>query len=46
MSVVTNNPTPAEAFPAGEYLGDELRERGLTIVEFAEILGRPVQAVS
>lgn len=46
MSVVTDNPRPAEAFPAGEYLSDELRERGWTIVEFAEILGSPVEAVS
>lgn len=46
MSVVTENPRPAEAFPVSEYLSDELRERGWAIVEFAEILGRPVQAVS
>lgn len=46
MSVVTDNPRPAEAFPVGEYLNDELRERGWAVVEFAEILGRPVQAVS
>jgi HTH-type transcriptional regulator/antitoxin HigA len=38
--------TPAEAFPPGEYLRDELEERGWTEREFAEILGRPVQAVS
>lgn len=38
--------TPAEAFPPGEYLRDELSERGWTEKEFAEILGRPVQAVS
>lgn len=38
--------TPAEVFPAGEYLRDELDERGWTITEFAEIIGRPVQAVS
>ena len=30
----------------GEYLSDELRERGWAIVEFAEILGRPVPAVA
>ena len=46
MSVAIDNPRPAEAFPVGEYLSDELRERGWAIVEFAEILGRPVQAVS
>ena len=38
--------TPAEVFPAGDYLRDELEERGWTIGEFAEIIGRPVQAVS
>ena len=37
---------PAEVFPAGEYLRDELEERGWTVSEFAEILGRPIQAVS
>jgi HTH-type transcriptional regulator/antitoxin HigA len=36
----------AESFPPGEYLRDELEERGWTGKEFAEILGRPVQAVS
>jgi len=38
--------TPAEVFPAGEYLRDELDERGWTVTEFAEIIGRPIQAVS
>src|ERR1700681_2384870 len=38
--------SPAEAFPPGEYLRDELEERGWSEKEFAEILGRPVQAVS
>jgi len=38
--------TPAEVFPPGEYLRDELDERGWTATEFAEILGRPAQAVS
>jgi HTH-type transcriptional regulator/antitoxin HigA len=38
--------TPAEVFPAGEYLRDELEERGWTVSEFAEIIGRPIQAVS
>lgn len=36
----------AEAFPAGEFLAEELEERGWTKVEFAEILGRPTQFVS
>jgi HTH-type transcriptional regulator/antitoxin HigA len=38
--------TPGEAFHPGEYLRDELDERGWTVTEFAEIIGRPVQAVS
>jgi HTH-type transcriptional regulator/antitoxin HigA len=38
--------TPAEVFPPGEYLRDELEERGWTGEEFAEIIGRPVQMVS
>ena len=39
-------PTPAHAFPPGEYLRDELEERGWTVTEFSEIIGRPIQAVS
>lgn len=38
--------TPAEAFPPGDYLREELAERGWAEGEFAEIIGRPVQAVS
>lgn len=30
----------AEVFPAGEFLSDELAERGWTPVQFAERLGR------
>ena len=37
---------PAEAFPPGEYLRDELDERGWTVTQFAEMIGQPVQAVS
>lgn len=36
----------AEAFPVGEYLRDEIDARGWGIGEFAQIIGRPVQAVS
>ena len=43
---MTNTLTAAEAFPPGEYLRDELEERGWSEKEFAEIVGRPVQAVS
>lgn len=38
--------SPAEAFPPGEYLRDELEERGWSQVEFAQILGRPVRTVN
>ncbi len=37
---------PAEVFPPGEYLRDELSERGWSERDFAEILDRPTQAVS
>jgi HTH-type transcriptional regulator/antitoxin HigA len=37
---------PAEAFPPGGFLRDELEERGWTQTEFAEILGRPVTLVN
>lgn len=37
---------PAEVFPPGEYLRDELEERGWSQMEFAEIIGRPVRVVN
>lgn len=37
---------PAEVFPPGEFLRDELEARGWTQTEFAEILGRPVRLVN
>ena len=43
---MTNTHMPAMAFPPGEYLRDELDERGWTGREFAEIIGRPAQVVS
>jgi len=43
---MTSVMTPAEVFPPGEFLRDELAERGWTEAEFADILGRPAQAVS
>ena len=43
---MTSTYTPAEVFPPGEYLRDELAERGWTVTEFAEIIDRPLQAVS
>lgn len=38
--------TPAEAFPPGDLLREEIQERGWSVAEFADILGRPTQAVS
>ncbi len=38
--------TPAEAFPPGEYLRDELEARNWTQQEFAEIIGRPTRLVN
>ena len=43
---MTNVMTPAEVFSPGEFLRDELAERGWSEAEFADILGRPAQAVS
>ena len=38
--------TPAQVFPAGEYLRDELSEREWTVAEFAETIGQPIPVVS
>ena len=38
--------TTAVSFSPGEILRDELDERGWSVVEFAQIIDRPVQAVS
>lgn len=37
---------PAEVFPPGEYLADELEAREWSQADFADIIGRPVQFVS
>ncbi len=37
---------PAEAFPPGEFLRDELEERGWTQKQFARIIGRHQSFVS
>lgn len=37
---------PAEAFPPGEFLEDELNERGWTQKEFADLTGLPPRLVS
>lgn len=38
--------TPAEVFPPGEFLREELEERGWSQQELADILGRPPRLVS
>jgi HTH-type transcriptional regulator / antitoxin HigA len=40
------NRRPAEVFPPGEFLADELEARGWTQTEFAEIIGRPFKLVN
>ena len=37
---------PAETFPPGEFLKEELDERGWTQEEFAAIIGRPTTLVN
>jgi HTH-type transcriptional regulator/antitoxin HigA len=37
---------PAEVFPPGEYLAEELEARGWTQADLAELLAVPLQAVS
>jgi HTH-type transcriptional regulator/antitoxin HigA len=38
--------TPAEVFPPGEFIRDELEARGWTQGDLAQIMGRPLQAVN
>jgi len=40
------NRTPAEVFPPGLFLKEEIDARGWTQVELAEVLGRPARVVS
>ena len=37
---------PAEAFPPGDYLREELEARGKTQADLARVLGRPLQTVN
>ncbi len=37
---------PAEVFPPGEFLRDELDARNWTQTEFAEIIGRPRELIN
>lgn len=40
------NLTPAEVFPPGEFLREELEARGWSQTDFAEIIGRPHRVVN
>ncbi len=46
MTANHNHLKPAEVFPPGEYLRDELEARGWTQTRFARIIGRPLQTVN
>jgi HTH-type transcriptional regulator/antitoxin HigA len=37
---------PAQAFPPGEYLREELESRGWSQGDLAKIIGRPIQLVN
>ncbi len=43
---MTDRKTPAEVFPPGDFLKEELEERGWTQTDLADILGRPNRLVS
>ena len=40
------NRTPAEVFPPGDFIAEELESRGWSQIELADILGRPARLVS
>jgi HTH-type transcriptional regulator/antitoxin HigA len=46
MEIRTMTRRPAEVFPPGEFLKEELEERGWTQTDLAEILGRTVTLVN
>jgi HTH-type transcriptional regulator/antitoxin HigA len=41
-----NNRTPAEVFPPGEFIREELEERGWTQADLAKIMERPLNAIN
>ena len=43
---MNNEQIPVEVFPPGEFIREELEERGWTQEDFAEILGRPLRLVN
>ena len=38
--------TPAEVFPPGDYLKEEMEARGWSQADLAEIMGRPIQVIN
>ena len=43
---MNNEQIPAEVFPPGEFIREEIEERGWTQEDLAEILGRPLRLVN
>ena len=43
---MTHTRTPAEVFPPGVFIREELQARGWTQRDLAEVLGRPLQFVN
>jgi HTH-type transcriptional regulator/antitoxin HigA len=46
MDTAMNEKNPAEVFPPGDFLRDELEAHGWSQSEFAEIIGRPIKTVN
>jgi HTH-type transcriptional regulator / antitoxin HigA len=46
MRDIDKNLIPAEVFPPGEHIKEELEARGWSQADLAEIIGRPVQVVN
>ncbi len=46
MKTTIDEITPAEVFPPGEFIRDELEERGWIQADLAKIIGRPLPAVN
>jgi HTH-type transcriptional regulator/antitoxin HigA len=46
MAKRTAIPTPAEVFPPGDFIREELEARGWSQGDLAAVLGRPLQAVN
>lgn len=46
ISMTTQNFIPAEVFPPGDFLKEELEARGWSQTDFADILGRPRKTIN